>query len=133
MDKKNYIQFLKAKIYILIFIIAFFSLAGSLKGAAIESKRKIGVTQSDIQVMNTIKENEELSNEYPVFIGTLALAYEQNEFFSYRAALVCAAVGFFIGLGILALYRLLYYTVFWQAFLAMIKKCDDENTLFMNY
>ena len=124
-------RFLRSKWYLLLLFVLGCSLIGALKGASIESKRKVGITEQDIAIRARIDSGEAI--DAPVFIGQIALAAEQNEFYSYRLALVGAGIGLPTGILILILYRSIYYTGAWGMVIRRLSPGEDEEELFIHW
>ena len=129
--KMSIIHFVKTKWYLLLLFVLGCSLIGALKGASIESKRKVGITEQDVMIRTRIDSGEQI--DAPVFVGQIALAAEQNEFYSYKLALIGAGIGIPAGILALMLYRWIYYSKAGESVIRWLKPRDEEEDLFIHF
>ncbi len=123
-------KFIKKKWYLLLFFVVGCSLIGALKGASIESKRTVGITERDREIRERIDAGEDI--DAPIFIGQIPLASEQNEFLCYKTALTGAGIGVVVGLIMLAVYYGISRTSVYQYVKRLIGPRDNESRLFID-
>jgi hypothetical protein len=82
-----------------IFIVSGCAAVMSAKGAAVESKMSVGITENDINAIKNAK------NGTLELTGVLPIAAEQNMWLSFRYALIGGAVGICIGFLIIGIYH----------------------------
>lgn len=120
----TYISLLKEKVYLGVIIIFICALLGSVLGARKESKEPLnGIIQSDIDKMQQINE--------PIMIGQLPLAANQNNWYNFQYAVLCAGIGCLLYLICIAIYLPLYEMAFFVWIRTFFKQKDGEGNLFI--
>ena len=131
MKIKEFSTFCKMKWYLFFLMILGCALVGCLKGASIESWRKVGITDRDMDIMNRIEAGEDIAA--PVFIGKIPLADEQNEFYSCKTAMIGALIGVPAGIVAMFVYYLFYDSFLWRLVRRKVAPKEDETELFLHF
>ena len=116
--------FVKNRLFITLFIVIAIGTVFGVKGAAVESKQKVGITTRDIEL-------SESEIPHPELIGIFPMAAEQNQFLSFRYVMVGFAVGVFVSMVYLLLIYKFYETklVKWLHSVLLIN--NQEQNLFL--
>ena len=118
------IAFVKNRLFIVLFIAIAISAAFGLKGAAVESKQKVGITARDIEI-------SESEIPHPELIGILPMAAEQNQFLSFKYAIIGFAVGIVVSMVYLLLIYRLYDTKLVKILHRVLLINNPEQNLFI--
>lgn len=121
---KKIFTFVKSRLFIVIFIAIVISAIFGVKGAAVESKQEVGITTHDIEI-------SESEMPHPELIGIFPMAAEQNQFLSFKYAIV----GFAVGIIVSMVYLLLAYKLYDSKIVKLMHKVllinNQENNLFL--
>ena len=116
--------FVKNRLFIVLFLVIAIGAVFGVKGAAVESKQKVGITIRDIEV-------SESEVPHPELIGIFPMAAEQNQFLSFKYAIVGFAVGIIASMVYLLLIYKFYDTKLVKLLHRVLLINNKEQNLFI--
>lgn len=106
----RFIAFAKHKWYFVIFLLMLCATYGSIRGAYKENNRTIWITTDDVKTQELIENGSKITDDVPAFIGYIGIANEQNEFYSFKLAIICMVLGIIPTLLTIYIYYKIYNT-----------------------